>query len=57
MMRVWILIYWELVVVGFCEGHALVLYVYLTDMDEDHSAVLTVRVDLPHSKSLRGMLT
>lgn len=27
---------------GFCEGHALVLYVYLTDMDEDHSAVLTV---------------
>lgn len=28
--------------VGFCEGHALVLYVYLTDMDEDHSAVLTV---------------
>lgn len=27
---------------GFCEGHALVLYVYLTEMDEDHSAVLTV---------------
>ena len=29
-------------VVGFCENHALVLYVYLTDMEEDHSAVLTV---------------
>ena len=27
---------------GFCSGHALVLYVYLTDPDEDNSAVLTV---------------
>ncbi|RPB20776.1 Hus1-like protein [Terfezia boudieri ATCC MYA-4762] len=29
------------VIACFCVGHALVLYVYLTDIDEDHSAVLT----------------
>jgi HUS1 checkpoint protein len=31
------------VVACFCEDHALVLYVYLTDDDEEHTAVLTVR--------------
>ncbi|KAI5806626.1 checkpoint protein Hus1/Mec3 [Peziza echinospora] len=29
------------VIACFCENHALVLYVYLTDVEEDHSAVLT----------------
>ncbi|KAF8476240.1 checkpoint clamp complex protein Hus1 [Kalaharituber pfeilii] len=29
------------VIACICENHALVLYVYLTDMDDDHSAVLT----------------
>ena len=51
----WVLIYWAL---GFCEGHALVLYVYLTDMEEDHSAVLTVCKTSPQCiESLDGMLT